>query len=77
MSKIFFEVEYEGNYENIDSFLQEKVSLTPHSVSTSRFLIELNEEDREDFLFFQNSRLDDCISRITKVTKQNLVLKFF
>ena len=67
MSKTYFEVEFEGNYDNISSFIKEKVLCTIHPHSNNKFLVEINSDDKDDLMFFNNSSMDDSISKIFKV----------
>jgi len=77
MSKSYYEVEFEGNFEAISSFLKEKVtcSINPHS--SSKILIEINSDDKDDLIFFNNSTMEDSISKIFKVNKIWLIIKIF
>lgn len=67
MSKTFYEVEFEGNYDAISSFLKEKISCTTHPHSANKLLIEVNSDDKDELMFFNNSSMEDSISKILRV----------
>lgn len=67
MSKSFYEVEFEGNSEAITSFLKEKINCRVHPTSNNRLLIEINSDDKDELMFFNNSSIEDSISKIFKV----------
>jgi len=67
MSKSYFEVEFEGNYEAISSFLKEKISCSTHHHSNNKLLIEINYDDKDELMFFNNYSMEDSISKIFKV----------
>lgn len=68
MSKSFYEVEFEGNYEAIAAFLKEKISCSTHPHSSNKLLIEINTDDKDELMFFNNSSMEDSISKIFKVS---------
>lgn len=67
MSKSFYEVEFEGNYDAISSFLKEKISCIIFPYSNNKLLIEVNSDDKDELMFFNNSTMEDSISKIFKV----------
>ncbi len=73
MSKSFYEVEFEGNYEAISSFLKEKISCSTNPHSNNKLLIEINSDDKDELMFFNNSSMEDSISKIFKVSINNFI----
>lgn len=71
MSKSFYEVEFEGNYDAISSFLKEKITCSTHPHSNNKLLIEINSDDKDELMFFNNSSMEDSISKIFKVPITN------
>jgi hypothetical protein len=69
MSRSFYEVEFEGNYDTISSFLKEKINCITHPYSNNKLFIEINFEDKDELMFFNNSSMEDSISKIFKVLK--------
>ena len=62
-------VEYEGNYENIASFLKEKVPSCEVSQSNNNKILVslLNSDDKDELMFFSNFTMEDAITKIFKV----------
>ncbi len=68
MSKSYFEVNFEGNYDTVSSFLKEKLSDSKtYQHSTNKLLIEVNSDDADEVLFFKNSSTGDFISKLAGV----------
>ena len=62
-------VDYEGNYENINSFLKEKVPSSEISQSNNhKILVKLlTSDDKDELMFFSNFTMEDSITQICKV----------
>lgn len=75
----FCTVDYDGNYDNIASFLREKVPSCEVSKSNNnKILVKLpNSDEKDELMFFSTFTLDDQISNIFKVNKKgkNIVEK--
>lgn len=68
MSKSYFEVEFEGNFDAINSFLKEKISCPTYPLDSKRLLIEINTDEKDEVMFFNNTLAQDSISRIVDVS---------
>jgi hypothetical protein len=62
-------IDYEGNYDNIRSFLKEKVPSCEISQSNNnKLLVKLmNSDDKDELMFFSNFTMEDAITQIFKV----------
>lgn len=69
MSKSFYEVEYEGNFQSVSDFIKDKVECSTNYLNSQKFLVEINSDDKDELIFFSNSQMDDSISKILKVKK--------
>jgi hypothetical protein len=65
----FCSIDYEGNYDNILSFLKEKVPSCEISQSNNhKILVKLtNSDDKDELMFFSNFTMEDAITQIFKV----------
>jgi len=79
MSKSYFEVEFEGNFDTITLFLKEKVSCTAYPLDNKKLLIEINSDDKDELMFFKYTPAQDSISKIFDVSifKRNKNLNKF
>lgn len=75
----FCAVDYDGNYDNIASFLKEKVATCEVSKSNNnKILVKLtNSDEKDELMFFSNFTTDDQISNIFKVKKQYKFIKLY
>jgi len=63
-------VDYEGNFDNIRNFLNEKVSSIGEIMKTNnnKMVVKIsNSEEKEELMFFSDFVMEDAISTIFKV----------